>query len=66
MRTGCGGEYLGLRGTKYQGSGENYIVRNNLMEYITLCLDSTTVQLFFSTGAITPIGGCNLQPSSGF
>ena len=28
LRTGCWGEYLGLRGTKWQGSGGNYIIRS--------------------------------------
>ena len=28
LRTGCWGEYLGLRGTRYQGSEENYIMRS--------------------------------------
>ena len=28
LRTGCWGEYLGLRGTRQQGNGENYIMRS--------------------------------------
>ena len=28
LRIGCSGEYLGLRGTRKQGSGENYIMRS--------------------------------------
>jgi hypothetical protein len=28
MRIGCWGEYLGPRGTRWQGSGENYIIRS--------------------------------------
>jgi len=27
LRIGCWGEYLGLRGTRWQGSGDNYIMR---------------------------------------
>ena len=32
LRRGCGGEYLGLRGTREQGSEENYIIRS-----LTIC-----------------------------
>jgi len=28
LRIGCWGEYLGLRGTSWQGNGENYIMRS--------------------------------------
>jgi len=28
LRIGCWGEYLGLRGTRWPGSGENYIMRS--------------------------------------
>ena len=28
LRIGCWGEYLGLRGTRWQGSGEDYMMRN--------------------------------------
>ena len=40
LRIGCWGEYLGLRGTRWPGSGENYIMRS-----LMIC---TAHQIFFA------------------